>query len=100
MREINLGGFFMEKERLDFDKMVEGYRTYVKRRGFRCFREKDKKGKWIHIKETALVYSFETFVQTLLLNVFTWFLFPAEKILYISRSKRIVNTMPIVDFRL
>ncbi|NIM15536.1 MAG: AAA family ATPase [Candidatus Aminicenantes bacterium] len=69
MREINLGGFFMEKERLDFDKLVEGYRTYVKRRGFRCFREKDKKGRWRDIKEAALVYSFETFMQTLLLAV-------------------------------
>jgi hypothetical protein len=69
MREINLAGFFMEKERLDFDKLVEGYRTYVKRRGFRCFREKDEKGRWKHIKEAALVYSFETFMQTLLMAV-------------------------------
>jgi len=66
MREINLGRFFMEKERLDFDKLVQGYRTYVKRRGFRCFREKDEKGQWKNIKEAAMVYSFETFVQTLL----------------------------------
>jgi hypothetical protein len=66
LREINLGRFFMEKGRLNFDKLVEGYRTYVKRRGFRCFREKDEKGRWKQIKEAALVYSFESFIQTLL----------------------------------
>jgi hypothetical protein len=69
MREINLGRFFMEKDRLDFDKLVEGYRTYVNRRGFRCFREKDEKGQWKQIKEAALVYSFESFIQTLLQSV-------------------------------
>jgi len=66
LREINLGRFFMEQDRLNFDKLVEGYRTYVKRRGFRCFREKDEKGRWKQIKEAALVYSFESFIQTLL----------------------------------
>jgi hypothetical protein len=66
LREINLGRFFMEKGRLNFDKLVEGYRTYVKRRGFRYFREKDESGQWKQIKEAALVYSFESFIQTLL----------------------------------
>jgi hypothetical protein len=66
LREINLGRFFMHQGQLDFDKLVEGYRTYVKRRGFRGFREKDEKGKWKQIKEAALVYSFESFIQTLL----------------------------------
>ncbi|MCK4766355.1 MAG: ATP-binding protein [Candidatus Aminicenantes bacterium] len=64
--EINLGRFFMTADRLDFDKLVTGYRTYVKRRGFRYFREKDENGQWKQIKEAALVYSFESFIQTLL----------------------------------
>ncbi len=66
LREINLGRYFMENGKLNFDKLVEGYRTYVKRRGFRCFREKDEKGQWKQIKEAALVYSFESFIQALL----------------------------------
>ncbi len=34
--------------------------------GFRGFREKDENGEWKQIKEAALVYSFESFIQTLL----------------------------------
>jgi hypothetical protein len=66
LREINLGRFFMAEDSLDFDKLIEGYRTYVRRRGFRYFREKDEQGNWKQIKEAALVYSFESFIQTLL----------------------------------
>lgn len=66
MREINLAGFFMHEGKIDFDKLIEGYRTYVKRRGFRYFREKDNDGNWKQIKEAAMVYSFESFIQTLL----------------------------------
>jgi len=68
-QEINLGGFFIEDGQLNFDKLVEGYKTYVKRRGFRYFREKDKDGNWKHIKEAAMVYSFESFIQLLLQEV-------------------------------
>ncbi|MCK4766240.1 MAG: ATP-binding protein [Candidatus Aminicenantes bacterium] len=66
LQEINLGRLFMTEGRLDFDKLVTGYRTYVKRRGFRYFREKDEQGQWKQIKEAALIYSFESFIQTLL----------------------------------
>ncbi|MCP4220325.1 MAG: ATP-binding protein [bacterium] len=66
MREINLAGFFMRDGKIDFDKLIEGYRTYVRRRGFRYFRRKDADGNWMQIKEAAIVYSFESFIQTLL----------------------------------
>lgn len=74
LREINLAGFFIRPDEpgaasgrtLDYDKLVEGYRAYVKRRGFRYFREKDDEGNWKHIKEAAMVYSFESFIQALL----------------------------------
>jgi hypothetical protein len=66
INEINLNHAFMDQDRLDFDKLVAGYRTYVKRRGFRYFREKDENGQYKQIKEAALVYSFESFIQTLL----------------------------------
>ncbi|MGA1825419.1 MAG: ATP-binding protein [bacterium] len=66
LREINLGGFFLEKGKLNFDKLLKGYRTYIKRRGFRYFREKDEQGNFKHTKEAAMVYSFESFIQLLL----------------------------------
>jgi hypothetical protein len=67
MREINLGHYFMEGDSLNFDKLVEGFRKYVRRRGFRYFREKDEEGNWKSIKEAAIVYSFESFIQTVFL---------------------------------
>ena len=35
----------------------------MKRRGFNVFREKDKDGNYKSIKESALIYSFETYIQ-------------------------------------
>ncbi|MCD4817208.1 MAG: hypothetical protein K8S23_00775 [Candidatus Cloacimonetes bacterium] len=59
-----------ENDILDYDKIIENYKAYVKRRGFRYFREKDKKtGEYLSIKEAALVYSFETYIQTLLEDI-------------------------------
>ena len=53
--------------RLNFKKIIDGYKAYVKKRGFRYFREKDKEtGEYLNIKESALAYSFETYIQTLL----------------------------------
>lgn len=71
MKEINLSGFFLDPKdgTLDFSRLIEGYRSYVKRRGFRYFRRKDKDGNWMQIKEAAIVYSFEAFIQVLLQTV-------------------------------
>lgn len=66
LKEINLGGSFLEEGKLNFDKLLACYRTYIKRRGFRYFREKDELGRWKHTKEAAMVYSFESFIQLLL----------------------------------
>ncbi len=53
--------------KLHFDKILDGYKAYVKKRGFKYFREKDPKtGEYITLKESALVYSFETYLQALL----------------------------------
>jgi len=52
--------------RLDFSLIMEHYKDYVKRRSFKYFREKDEKtGQYKNIKEAALAYSFETYIQTL-----------------------------------
>ncbi|MDX2302091.1 MAG: AAA-like domain-containing protein [Microscillaceae bacterium] len=51
---------------IDFDKIIQGYKDYVKRRGFNYFREKDENGNYKSIKEAALLYSFETYIQAFL----------------------------------
>ena len=40
--------------------------TKIKRRGFNVFREKDKNGDYKSIKESGLIYSFETYIQAFL----------------------------------
>lgn len=54
----------------DYDRIIENYKAYIKKRGFRYFREKDKEtGEYLSIKEAALVYSFETYIQSLLEDI-------------------------------
>ncbi len=55
---------------LDYDRIIDNYKAYVLKRGFRYFREKDKKtGEYLTLKESALVYSFETYIQVLLEDI-------------------------------
>jgi hypothetical protein len=58
----NSGEFLMEK-------LISSYKEYVKRRGFKPFFQKDKNGKYISIKESALIYSFETFITAVLIEL-------------------------------
>ncbi|MDX2302391.1 MAG: AAA-like domain-containing protein [Microscillaceae bacterium] len=58
--------FMDEKNQIDFTKIIQNYREYVLRRGFNRFREKDAEGKYQSVKEAALVYSFETYIQAFL----------------------------------
>lgn len=51
---------------LNVAKLVANYKAYVQRRGFKYFREKDESGQYISLKEAALVYSFETYIQAFL----------------------------------
>ncbi|MCP5051191.1 MAG: ATP-binding protein [bacterium] len=65
-RNMDFTAIFYENRRLKFDPLIENYKDYVKRRSFKYFREKDKKtGQYKSIKEAALAYSFETYIQTL-----------------------------------
>ncbi len=55
---------------LDYKRIIDNYKAYVLKRGFRYFREKDKKtGEYLTLKESALVYSFETYIQVLLEDI-------------------------------
>ncbi len=58
--------FFDDEKNINFDKLIDNYKAYVKKRSFKYFREKNEKGEYISLKESALAYSFETYIQTLL----------------------------------
>jgi len=62
-RTIFAPEYFTETGELKFDKLIETYKEYVKRRGFNVYREKDEKGNYKSLKEAALIYSFETYIH-------------------------------------
>jgi AAA-like domain len=51
---------------LDIDKIIREYQEYAKRRGFRYFIENDENGNPKGLREAALMYSFETYIQSFL----------------------------------
>lgn len=60
--------FFDQQGKLLISKLIAAYKSYVKRRGFAVFREKDEAGNYTSIKEAGLIYSFETFIAAFLLQ--------------------------------
>ncbi len=63
-RRIDFDDLFTEEGHIDFDSFINNFRDYVKRRSFRYFRERDEKtGRYKQIKEAALVYAFEAYIQ-------------------------------------
>ncbi len=66
--EINLtyiSSDFYENNQFNISKFIKNYKNYVKRRGFKPFMEKDENGNYKSIKESALIYSFETFITAI-----------------------------------
>ena len=61
-RTIFAEDFFTEKGELKLKRLIDTYKDYVKKRGFKVFMEKDEKGNYKSLKEAALIYSFETFI--------------------------------------
>jgi hypothetical protein len=51
---------------LNIDKIIRDYQKYAKMRGFRYFIERDAQGNPKTLKEAALIYSFETYIQAFL----------------------------------
>jgi hypothetical protein len=51
---------------LDMDKIIKEYQVYALRRGFRYFIENDENGQPKGLREAALMYSFETYIQSFL----------------------------------
>jgi len=66
LRSFVVNELFDDKGSLKLDNLIQHYKEYVKRRGFNVFREKDENGNYKSIKESALIYSFETYIQAFL----------------------------------
>ncbi len=58
---LNTFTFFNAEGELDIPKLINHYKAYVAKRGFKVFLEKNKKGQ-LTLKEAGLIYSFETFL--------------------------------------
>ena len=63
---IDVSDYFTPEGLLKMPKVIEKYKEYALKRGFRYFLEYDKDGKAISIKEAALMYSFETYINAFL----------------------------------
>jgi hypothetical protein len=69
-RDLDFDSLFYKKGIIDFDSLINNYKQYVKRRSFKYFREKDPEtGEYLNLKEAALAYSFETYIQSFLQEV-------------------------------
>jgi hypothetical protein len=52
--------------KVNMDKIMRDYQSYANLRGFRYFTERDADGKPKGLREAALMYSFETYIQSFL----------------------------------
>ncbi len=69
-RNVDFKTLFGEDGEINFDRLIDNYKEYVKKRSFKYFREKDEEtGAYKSLKEAALAYSFETYIQTFLQEV-------------------------------
>ena len=59
--------FFNAAGELDLHKLINHYKAYVAKRGFRVFIEKNKNGQPT-LKEAGLIYSFETFLAAFVIE--------------------------------
>jgi len=62
-RTIFAEEYFDENNNFKIEKLISAYKEYVKRRSFKVFLEKDENGNYKSLKESALIYSFETFIS-------------------------------------
>jgi hypothetical protein len=65
-RNIDIGDYFTQEGLLYMPKVIEKYKEYALKRGFRYFLERDKDGNVLSIREAALMYSFETYINAFL----------------------------------
>jgi Holliday junction resolvasome RuvABC ATP-dependent DNA helicase subunit len=65
-RNIDFSDYYMPETGLNIDKIIRDYQVYAKRRGFRYFLDRNVDGTLKGLREAALVYSFETYIQSFL----------------------------------
>jgi AAA-like domain len=63
---IWIDNYLTADKKLNMDKIIREYQAYALKRGFRYFIENDEDGKPKGLREAALMYSFETFIQSFL----------------------------------
>jgi hypothetical protein len=66
IRSFALKKYFDLENHLLFKPLIQDYQSYCKRRGFKPFIQRDENGNIISIQESALLYSFETYIQAFL----------------------------------
>jgi hypothetical protein len=66
IRSFALKKFFDKDKNLLLKPLIRDYQEYCKRRGFKAFMTRDEKGNYTSVKESALLYSFETYIQAFL----------------------------------
>ena len=64
--DIWIDNYIAADGKLNMDKIIREYQAYAQRRGFRYFIENDADGKPKGLREAALMYSFETYIQSFL----------------------------------
>lgn len=65
-RNLIVSDYYLEDGSLNLHKLIANYKKYTQKRSFKYFREKDKNGNYLSIKEAALQYSFETYIHAFL----------------------------------
>jgi hypothetical protein len=65
----DIDSFILPNNKLDIEKIINSYKEYAKRKGFRFFREKNEEGEYMSLKEAALMYSFDTYISALMILV-------------------------------
>jgi hypothetical protein len=63
---IHIDEYYTPNGGLNIEKVIENYKKYALRRKFRYFKEEDKHGNIVNLKEATLVYSFETYLNAFL----------------------------------
>jgi AAA-like domain len=63
---IWIDNYLATDKKLNMDKIIREYQAYALKRGFRYFIENDEDGNPKGLREAALMYSFETFIQSFL----------------------------------
>ncbi len=63
---IDFSDYYTPETGLNLEKIIRDYQAYAKRRGFRYFLERKADGTLKGLREAALVYSFETYIQSFL----------------------------------